>query len=217
MDNWYVYSHTRLDKNEIFYIGIGNKPDYKRAHTKFSRNKFWKNIIAKTNYDVDILFQDLNKNNACQKEIELIAKYGRRNLGLGALVNLTDGGEGVTNLKHSEESKRKMSISAKGKSGISIEEQEKIKTLYLNNRSVTSIERETHHRVETIDLVLRINGINRVKRNYRNRIEEDLVKKIKVDIKQGIKRIETLNKYKIDAHIYRDIKRNKTWKHVKLD
>ena len=22
---WYVYLHTRLDKNEIFYVGIGKK------------------------------------------------------------------------------------------------------------------------------------------------------------------------------------------------
>ena len=39
---YYLYEHIRLDKNEIFYIGIGTKNQdtkyyynvYKRAHTK---------------------------------------------------------------------------------------------------------------------------------------------------------------------------------------
>ena len=53
----YVYSHTRLDNNEIFYIGIGvhRKDDkYKRAYKK-DRSLFWKNIVNKTNYSVNIL------------------------------------------------------------------------------------------------------------------------------------------------------------------
>ena len=27
----YVYKHTRLDTNEVFYIGIGSQNKYKRA------------------------------------------------------------------------------------------------------------------------------------------------------------------------------------------
>ena len=41
--NFFVYSHTRKDKNEIFYIGIGTSPlnanthkfKYKRAYQKW--------------------------------------------------------------------------------------------------------------------------------------------------------------------------------------
>ena len=40
---------------------------------------------------------------------------GRKNIGTGILINLTDGGEGVSGYKFSEESKRKQSISHTGK------------------------------------------------------------------------------------------------------
>ena len=39
----YVYKHTRLDNNEIFYIGIGLNSDdnYKRAFDTYGRNKIF--------------------------------------------------------------------------------------------------------------------------------------------------------------------------------
>ena len=45
-NNWYVYIHIRLDNNEPFYIGIGNKKNYARAYqTKPDRrNQIWCNI-----------------------------------------------------------------------------------------------------------------------------------------------------------------------------
>lgn len=30
-NNTYVYVHRRLDTNEIFYVGIGNKINFKRS------------------------------------------------------------------------------------------------------------------------------------------------------------------------------------------
>lgn len=86
-----LYRHIRLDKNEPFYIGIGEKES--RAHKKHGRNEFWKKIINKTDYRVEILFDDLTWEQAQEKEIEFISLYGRRDLGTGILVNLTDGGE----------------------------------------------------------------------------------------------------------------------------
>jgi hypothetical protein len=109
----YVYRHIRLDKNEPFYIGIGSDTEgkYKRAKSKRDRNNHWHNIIACTNYKVQIMLDELTWGEACEKEIELIAFYGRRDLNLGTLVNMTDGGEGLPN--PSEESKIKMSKSQK--------------------------------------------------------------------------------------------------------
>jgi hypothetical protein len=89
LDMAIVYRHRRLDTNEIFYVGIGKKES--RAYQKRSRNQFWKNIIDKTNYEVEIIARDLSYNDACELEILLIREYGRRDLGLGNLVNLTDG------------------------------------------------------------------------------------------------------------------------------
>lgn len=100
-----LYRHIRLDKNEVFYIGISK---YKERPYSFGRNKYW-NSIAKNGYKTDIMLSDLTKEEACQKEIEFIKIYGRKDLGLGTLVNMTDGGEGTSNLLRSDESKRKMS------------------------------------------------------------------------------------------------------------
>ena len=45
---YYVYSHTRLDKNEVFYIGIGtinNRDAYKRSKAQDKRNNIWKRLF----------------------------------------------------------------------------------------------------------------------------------------------------------------------------
>lgn len=112
----YLYRHIRLDKNEPFYIGISNVNDeYKRAYKKTCRNKHWTNIIKTTNYDVEILIDDLTIEKAKEKEKEFISLYGRADLGTGCLVNLTDGGDGVLNMNENSELRNKLSKAAIGK------------------------------------------------------------------------------------------------------
>jgi len=117
----YLYRHIRLDSNEVFYIGIGTKPksfksihiEFSRAYSKNTRSDFWKNIILKTPYEVEILFESDNYDFIKEKEIEFISLYGRRNLKQGSLVNLTDGGDGNLNSIVSIETKNKLSIARK--------------------------------------------------------------------------------------------------------
>ena len=135
----YLYRHIRLDKNEPFYIGIGSDATYKRANSKFGRNRFWHNIVNKSNYEVEILLDNISWDYALNKEIEFIELYGRRIDG-GILSNLTKGGDGVLGFKnpklsernkiglwkgkkHTEETKLLMSLNSKGvkKSPLSIE------------------------------------------------------------------------------------------------
>jgi len=93
-DNWYVYRHIRLDKNEPFYIGIGCKKNFSRAYDKGKRRSvFWNNIVKKTEYEIEILFEGVSKELACKKEKELISIYGRIELKNGTLCNMTVGGE----------------------------------------------------------------------------------------------------------------------------
>jgi hypothetical protein len=90
----YVYTYTRLDKDEVFYVGIGSDSNYKRAKNKSLRTDYFKKIINKSKCRLNIVFDNITWEEACQKEIELIALYGRKDLGKGALINFTDGGEG---------------------------------------------------------------------------------------------------------------------------
>lgn len=117
----YLYRHLTKNKNieEIFYIGIGSDSDgkYKRAFDLKMRSKFWHNMYNKYDYQVEIILDGLTWEQACFKEKEFINLYGRRDLGLGTLVNLTNGGDGSNGLKWTAESKNKISILRKGKPG----------------------------------------------------------------------------------------------------
>ena len=108
-----VYRHIRLDKNEPFYIGIGKS--IKRAYSTHKRTVRWKRIIEKYGYEIEILFDDLTWEQACEKEKEFIKLYGREDNGTGTLVNLTDGGDGSVGYKHSQESLLKISAASKGR------------------------------------------------------------------------------------------------------
>jgi hypothetical protein len=111
----YVYRHIRIDKNQPFYIGIGSKEDFYRAYEKRKRNKIWNNIVSKTEYTVDILFEDISWDEACKKEIDFIKIYGRINNKTGILSNLTDGGDGIYGVVRSLEHKEKLRIANTGK------------------------------------------------------------------------------------------------------
>lgn len=129
-----VYQHIRKDTGEVFYVGIGKNKE--RAYRKSDRNRYWKNVVKKHDYIVEIIYNDLTWELACQMERYLISSYGRRDQKKGNLVNLTDGGEGVLNIseetrkiksekskgnksfsgrKHTEEHKKKMSEMFKGR------------------------------------------------------------------------------------------------------
>jgi RNase H-fold protein (predicted Holliday junction resolvase) len=112
----YVYRHIRLDTNEVFYIGIGSDVGgkYIRAYSKTQRNRHW-NYVSKNGYCVEILFDNLDWSEACEKEKEFIKLYGRKDLKEGTLVNKTNGGEGTVGVIVSEETKKKISAAVLGK------------------------------------------------------------------------------------------------------
>lgn len=125
MGQFYLYRHVRNDLNQPFYIGIGKKKDkkigfrhneseYRRAYSPHSRSGFWYNI-SKNGYEVEIMYESDSHEEIKQKEIEFVKLYGRRSLGNGPLVNLTDGGDGVTRMPISEETREKMRKSQFGK------------------------------------------------------------------------------------------------------
>ena len=111
----YVYTHTRLDTNDIFYVGIGSIKNYKREYNTYNRSNHWKKIYSKTNCRVDIIYDNLTWEDACEKEIQLIMLYGRIDLGNGKLCNYTNGGNGTLGSIKSKEVRDKISNSTKGR------------------------------------------------------------------------------------------------------
>ena len=125
-----LYRHIRLDKNKPFYIGIGKTE--KRAYEKIKRNQFWYNIVAKTDYEIEILFDNLSWDEAGEKEKEFIKLYGKRDDNTGTLVNITDGGGGILGVRHTEESKRKISQESKNRKRLPRTEETKQKLRLAN-------------------------------------------------------------------------------------
>lgn len=92
MDNeYYVYEWIRLDTNEPFYIGKG-KGNRWCALTR-GNNKHFNRIVKNYPVAVSILEDNLDEKTAYEYEIYYINEY--KNMGL-PLVNITDGGDGVT-------------------------------------------------------------------------------------------------------------------------
>lgn len=109
----FVYRHIRLDNGNPFYIGIGKSES--RAYSTKGRSKFWQRIVDKFGYEVEILFHDLDYEQAKLKEQEFISLYGRANTCNGLLCNLTDGGDGSLGYKPTEEALIKISNASKGR------------------------------------------------------------------------------------------------------
>jgi len=102
-----VYRHIKPD-GTTFYIGIGVTK--KRAYSKHGRNRYWKNTVNKYGYEVQILTQNISYEDAKEYEKILISYYGRKDLSLGNLVNLTDGGEGSKNINEIERVKKRQRL-----------------------------------------------------------------------------------------------------------
>lgn len=112
-----VYKHT--SPNGKVYIGItkDNPQNRWRSGKGYYQNVHFIGAINKygwDNFKHEILFYGLTKKEACQKEIELIAKYKSNDPKYG--YNHSIGGEcPALGSKHSEETKEKMSEMRKGK------------------------------------------------------------------------------------------------------
>lgn len=169
-----VYRHIRVDKNEPFYIGIGKTE--KRAYEKIKRNQFWHNVIAKTDYEVEILFDDLSWENAGEKEKELIKLYGKRDNNTGSLVNITDGGGGTLGARHNEESRRKIGEESRNRKRTPRSEETKAK-LRLANLGKVGNNLGMKHTEET-KLKLRLANLGKVGPNKGRPMTEEAKQKM---------------------------------------
>lgn len=116
MNKYCVYKHINKINGKI-YIGITSKPINERWKNGYGyqRGTHFRNAIDKygwNNFDHEIILDNLSEDQAKSKEIELIKFYNSNNRIYG--YNTTNGGDGVSGLKHSSETKKKLSEIQKG-------------------------------------------------------------------------------------------------------
>jgi len=104
--HFYIYCYIR-DDGTPYYIGKGTR---KRAWQKQNHQS-----IPNDNRKIIILEANLSEIGAIALERRLIRWFGRKDLGTGILINLTDGGDGTSGYKHTEYYKQKMSARNFGK------------------------------------------------------------------------------------------------------
>jgi len=104
--HYYTYAYLREDKTP-YYIGKGKGDRINSKQRSIKPPKDKSRIL--------LLKQNLTEAEAFKHEIYMIFLYGRKDLGTGILYNMTNGGEGSSGWVPSEESRKKMSQSIKGK------------------------------------------------------------------------------------------------------
>lgn len=112
-DKYYVYYHKNPKTLKIFYVGLGYD---RRAWNLKGRNRYWNNYVNKHgNPIIELVKENLTRQEAAKLEINLIELLGRRIKKTGDLVNICDGGEGSGGYTHTEEWKQNQSINQTGK------------------------------------------------------------------------------------------------------
>ena len=105
LTGYYVY--TYFDENQIpYYVGMGQGKRVVAKHL----------YVRVPDFSQIVIVDNLTALEAYSKEIELIAKYGRKNIGTGTLLNLTNGGPTQkSGWNQSKEAKQKISEANTGK------------------------------------------------------------------------------------------------------
>jgi hypothetical protein len=110
----YVYLHKTKDEGTPFYIGISSveSKKYHRANSDRGRNQYWKNVVNKNGYEIEILKEGITFDEAKELEKQYIKEYKDRGY---KLVNMTEGGDGTVGYKRSKAELRKIKGQGKRK------------------------------------------------------------------------------------------------------
>ena len=103
---FYSYLWLREDGTP-YYVGKGTG---KRAFVRGSHH-----LHPPKDKSLILICPQDSEAGAIESERNIIALLGRKDLGTGCLRNFTDGGDGVSGLKHTDDAKRRMSVGHKGR------------------------------------------------------------------------------------------------------
>lgn len=167
---------------EPFYVGKGTGDRLKSSlldrESPFKVNKI--NKIRKSGGEVITLklYENLENIESLEIEKELISKIGRRDLGLGTLVNQTDGGDGRLKSPHSYETRLKISKTKKDKN-LSIPHKEETKRYLsdINKGEKNPMFGKKHSDEVKENQSLRVSGINHPM--FGKKHSKDSIEKIK--------------------------------------
>lgn len=129
---FYVYLHRRKTDNQVFYVGKGNG---RRAFNIYGRSDKWNKTFKKHGLSVEIIFERLSEEDAFTLEKSTISKLISEG---HILVNLTEGGDGISGYRHSEDVKHKQSIKMKLEYCPEMRDKlsEGVRKYYLNNQCI---------------------------------------------------------------------------------
>ena len=105
---FYVYEWFVVDTLEVFYVGKGTGD---RRFRTDKRNQYFQRMINKHKCAVKVVKSYLTEEEAFQEEIKRIDEM--KAIGW-AVCNFTDGGEGISGLIHTEESRKRISENRSG-------------------------------------------------------------------------------------------------------
>lgn len=117
---FYTYLYRQVCTKRPIYVGKGKGRRW-RKHLDYAKHLDWSskeydnpwliNAIRKLIDDIEILFiaTNLSEAKAFALERKLIKRIGRRDIGTGPLLNLTDGGDGGSGYVFTEETKQLLS------------------------------------------------------------------------------------------------------------
>lgn len=145
-----VYMHTNKLNNKK-YIGITKNEPEKRWNKGSGYKKcpaFWNAILKYgwQSFEHTILYKGLTKNEASEKEIELIEKYNTTNARYG--YNISKGGYGKYSFVLSDESKKKIALNNKGEKNpmFGKHHSEETKLKMRNKKLGTKVSKETREK-----------------------------------------------------------------------
>jgi len=111
--NFFIYCYICPVRSEVIYIGKGSGNRHlvhlrrKDKHPLTQRIQWIRNQGLEP--VIDFICQGVDEEFAFLVEQEAIAKYGRKDLGKGPLLNLTDGGDGIVGHRHTEDARSRIS------------------------------------------------------------------------------------------------------------